>query len=73
MNATITGQQLYPVSRTASMSTARLRSILAFAQVDAADTAGNVLYFGMDRAETQATAERTVADVSAELRRRVAE
>lgn len=71
MNATITAHQLYPASRLAGMSTARLRRVLAFAEVDAVNSW--ITYDGMMRDETRATAARTVADVSAELRRRVAE
>lgn len=71
MNATVTAHQLYPASRTAGMNTRQLRSVLAFAKMDTHIPWST--YNGMTRDETRAAAARTVADVSAALRRRVAE
>ena len=70
MNATITAHQLYPPSRIAGMRTSLLRTVLAFAHIDIAN---GTCYCGMDLPETIATAQRTIADVSAALRARVAE
>jgi hypothetical protein len=67
----ITAHQLYPASRTAGMSTRQLRSVRAFAQADTATPWS--AYDGMTHDETRAAAARTVADVTAELRRRIAE
>jgi len=63
-----TGTQLYPAERLAQMSDATLESVLRFAQVDAANAW--VIYEGMTRNATAATAQRTVDDITAELRRR---
>jgi hypothetical protein len=62
---TDTATQLYPVDRLANISTARLNRIHAFATIDAETTW--VIYDGMTRDGTRATARRTQHDVMAEL------
>lgn len=70
MNQPATGAQLYPPSRIAGMRTSLLHTVLAFAETDIANGA---CYCGMDRPDTIASAQRTIADISAALRSRVAE
>lgn len=65
-----TATQLYPVSRTAEMSTDQLTAVFAFALADAQDT--GVVYGGMDRDDTVATAWRTCADIAIVLHNRAA-
>jgi hypothetical protein len=64
-----TATQLYPVSRTADMSTDQLIAVFSFALADAKDAAP-VLYDGMDRDDTKATAWRTCADIAIVLHNR---
>lgn len=66
-----TAHQLYPTSRTAEMSTDQLTAVFSFALADAKDTAP-VLYDGMDRDDTVATAWRTCADLAIVLHNRAA-
>lgn len=63
-----TAPQLYPVSRTAEMSTETLSSILALALYDISNPRS--VYYGMTREETIATAQQTADDVAAALRTR---
>jgi len=71
VNSTVTAHQLYPASRIAGMTTRQLLAVHNFADYDTVEPTS--IYSGMDRAETIATAQRTIADVSAALRARVAE
>jgi hypothetical protein len=63
------GAQLYPAARLALMGPHAMRRVVEFARADLADDA--VTYLGMDRAQTRATAARTVADIVAVLDRTV--
>jgi len=69
---TATAHQLYPLGRLANMDDADLRRVQAFALADSADTAHGTVYAGMDRANTVATARRTVSDVAEHLNYRAA-
>lgn len=65
----LAGQQLYPTDRLTGMFDADLQRVRDFADADAHEKS-DVVYDGMTRAETIATARRTVADVDAEIARR---
>lgn len=67
-----TAHQLYPTSRTANMTDDQLRSVQRCALADSAETAHTTVYAGMDRADTVATAQRTVQDTQAALNRSAA-
>lgn len=67
MNATITAHQLYPPSRTDHMTLADLIAVQRFAWADANPVASTPVYYGMTRAETIATANRTAHDVQVAL------
>lgn len=64
-----TAHQLYPDSRTEDMTAAQLLSVQRFALADSAETAHTTVYAGMDRADTVATARRTVQDVQTAMNR----
>lgn len=68
-NEMATAHQLYPTSRTDTMTADQLRTVQRFALADLADTAHTTVYTGMDRADTVATAKRTVQDTQAALNR----
>lgn len=68
-----TAHQLYPATRLAEMTDDQLRSVQRFALADSAETAHTTVYDGMDRADTVATARRTVQDVQAAMNRRAAD
>lgn len=57
-----TAHQLYSPERLAGMDRRQLNAVERFALVDAAETSHNTVYTGMDRADTVATARRTVQD-----------
>jgi hypothetical protein len=63
------GAQLYTADRLALMGPHAMRRVVEFANADLAD--GTVTYLGMDRAQTAATAARTVADIMAVLDRTI--
>lgn len=67
-----TAHQLYTPERLKDMDRRQLNSIEKFALADAAETAHTTVYAGMDRADTIATALRTVRDIQAEYGRRAA-
>lgn len=69
----MTGKQLYPQSRLDGMLYGDLHRVMHFALGDQAETNHHCVYSGMDRAETIATAKRTVTDVTAEIRKRDAQ
>jgi hypothetical protein len=62
--------QLYPQHRLDNMSTDRLNAVLHLALYDMDETHPGLLYDGMDRASTVATAQRTRHDIANELRTR---
>lgn len=66
-----TAHQLYPIRRLAGMGDTDLTQVLRFALADAAETSDTV-YDGMDRADTVATARRTVKDVADQINLRAA-
>lgn len=66
-----TAHQLYPTSRTDGMTDTDLAQVQRFALVDAAETSTTV-YAGMGRADTVATACRTVDDIQRVMNRRAA-
>jgi len=70
VNATVTAHQLYPAARRESLSDRRINAIIAFVASDIEEP--GVLYDGMDRAETVATAKRSLADLMGELHERAA-
>jgi hypothetical protein len=59
------GAQLYTAARLELMGPHAMRSVVEFARADLANE--GVTYLGMNRAQTRATAARTIADVSAAL------
>jgi hypothetical protein len=61
--------QLYTPARLALMGPHAMRRVVEFARADLAND--TVTYLGMDRAQTRATAARTVADIVAVLDRTV--
>jgi len=63
------GAQLYPAARLALMGPHAMRRVAEFARADLNDE--RVLYLGMTREQTRATAARTVADIEAVLDRTV--
>lgn len=66
-----TAHQLYPTSRTDDMDDAQLLAVQQFALTDVAETSTTV-YDGMDRADTVATARRTVDDIQRVMNQRAA-
>lgn len=66
-----TAHQLYPTTRTDEMTDAQLLAVQNFALADAAETSRSV-YAGMDRADTVATARRTVDDIQRVMNQRAA-
>jgi hypothetical protein len=66
------GHVLYPAARLAGMSDTDLDQVMRFALADRAETSTTV-YAGMDRADTVATARRTVDDVQRVMNRRAAD
>jgi len=63
------GAQLYPADRLALMGPHAMHAVVEFARADLNDE--RVLYLGMNRAQTRATAARTIADIEAVLDRTV--
>lgn len=63
-----TAHQLYPASRTDGMDTYQLSAIFGFAHADTQND--QVVYDGMDRADTVATAWRTCSDMAVLLTQR---
>lgn len=66
-----TAHQLYPTTRTDEMTDAQLLAVQQFALTDVAETSRSV-YAGMDRADTVATARRTVDDIQRVMNQRAA-